>query len=114
MTGELFIAGGGIGGLAAALACAKRGVPVTVAEQAAVLSEVGAGVQLGPNATRRLQAWGLGEALAQVAFFPKRLQSLDAQNGSVLGTLPLGERTIAQYGAPYATIHRADLHGLLH
>jgi salicylate hydroxylase len=114
MTGELFIAGGGIGGMTAALACARQGTSVTVAEQAAVLSEVGAGVQLGPNATRRLQAWGLGEALAQVAFFPKRLQSLDAQSGSVLGTLPLGERAIAQYGAPYATIHRADLHGLLH
>ena len=62
---RVLIAGAGIGGLAAALACAKRGVPVTVAEQAAVLSEVGAGVQLGPNATRRLQAWGLGEALAE-------------------------------------------------
>lgn len=114
MMGDLFIAGGGIGGLAAALACARQGAPVIVAEQAAALSEVGAGVQLGPNATRRLQAWGLAEALASVAFFPNRLQSLDAHSGRVLGTLPLGERATVQYGAPYATIHRADLHRLLY
>ncbi|MFM2075062.1 MAG: 3-hydroxybenzoate 6-hydroxylase 1 [Pseudomonadota bacterium] len=111
---EVLIAGAGIGGLAAALAGARQGWAVTVAEQAAALSEVGAGVQLGPNATRRLHAWGLGEALGQVAFFPNRLQSLDAHSGRVLGSLPLGERATAQYGAPYATIHRADLHGLLH
>jgi salicylate hydroxylase len=64
--------------------------------------------------TRILQAWGLGEALAQVAAFPPRLQARDAQTGQVLGTLPLGERAQSRYGAPYATIHRADLQGLLH
>jgi len=114
MTDELFIAGGGIGGMAAALACARQGLSVTVVEQAAALSEVGAGVQIGPNVTRRLQAWGLGEALAQVAAFPPDLQALDAQTGRVLGTLRLGERAQALYGAPYATVHRADLHRLLH
>jgi salicylate hydroxylase len=71
-------------------------------------------VQLGPNVTRRLQAWGLGEALAQVAAFPSELQALDAPTGRVLGTLRLGERAQARYGAPYATVHRADLHRLLH
>ena len=107
------IAGGGIGGLAAALACARQRVPVQLLERATQLSEVGAGIQIGPNVTRILQAWGLGAALAQVAAFPKQLQARDAQTGQVLGTLRLGERAQALYGASYATIHRADLQGLL-
>jgi salicylate hydroxylase len=111
---QVVIAGGGIGGLAAALACAQRGVPVQLLERAAQLSEVGAGIQIGPNVTRILQAWGLGAALAQVAAFPQQLQARDAQTGQVLGTLTLGTRAQATYGAPYATIHRADLQGLLH
>ena len=109
----MVIAGGGIGGLAAALACARQRVPVQLLERATQLSEVGAGIQLGPNVTRILQAWGLGAALAQVAAFPKQLQARDAQTGQVLGTLRLGQRAQALYGAPYATIHRADLQGLL-
>jgi salicylate hydroxylase len=110
----MLIAGGGIGGLAAAVACTQRGVPVQLLERAAQLSEVGAGIQIGPNVTRILQAWGLGDALAQVAAFPPRMQARDAQTGQVLGTLTLGERAQSLYGAPYATIHRADLQGLLH
>lgn len=110
---RVLVAGGGIGGLAAAVACARQGVPVQVLERATQLSEVGAGIQMGPNVTRILQAWGLGDALAQVAAFPKRLQARDAQTGRVLGRLRLGERAQALYGAPYATIHRADLQGLL-
>ncbi len=108
------VAGGGIGGLAAALACARKGVPVELFERSQQLSEVGAGIQIGPNVTRILQVWGLGDALVQVAAFPTRLQARDAQTGQVLGNLPLGERAQALYGAPYATIHRADLQNLLH
>ena len=111
---QVLIAGGGIGGLAAALACARQGLPVQLLERAAQLSEVGAGIQIGPNVTRILQAWGLGNALAQAAAFPNRLQARDARTGQVLGSLRLGERAQALYGAPYATIHRADLQGLLH
>jgi salicylate hydroxylase len=111
---QVLIAGGGIGGLAAALACVRQGVPVQLLERAAQLSEVGAGIQIGPNVTRLLQAWGLGDALAQVAAFPKRLQARDARTGQVLGSLRLGERAQALYGSPYATIHRADLQALLH
>ena len=111
---QVLIAGGGIGGLAAALACARQGLPVQLLERAAQLSEVGAGIQIGPNVTRILQAWGLGNALAQAAAFPQRLQARDARTGQVLGSLRLGERAQALYGAPYATIHRADLQGLLH
>jgi salicylate hydroxylase len=110
---QVVVAGGGIGGLAAALACAQQGVPVQLLERAAQLSEVGAGIQMGPNVTRILQAWGLGQALAQVAAFPKQLQARDAQTGQVLGTLRLGDRAQAMYGAPYATIHRADLQEML-
>jgi salicylate hydroxylase len=111
---QVVIAGGGIGGLAAAVACAKLGVPLQLLERAAQLSEVGAGIQIGPNVTRILQAWGLGVALSQVAAFPKQLQARDAQTGQVLGKLTLGARAQATYGAPYATIHRADLQALLH
>ena len=111
---QVLIAGGGIGGLAAAVACAQQGVPVQLLERAPQLSEVGAGIQIGPNVTRILQAWGLGDALAQVAAFPGQLQARDAQTGQVLGTLTLGAQAQARYGAPYATIHRADLQSLLH
>ncbi len=111
---QVVVAGGGIGGLAAALACARRGVSVQLFERAPQLSEVGAGIQIGPNVTRILQAWGLGDALVQVAAFPKRLQARDARTGQVLGSLRLGERAQALYGAPYATIHRADLQAMLH
>ena len=111
---QVLIAGGGIGGLAAALACARQGLSVQLIERAAQLSEVGAGIQMGPNVTRILHAWGLGDALTQVAAFPKQLQARDAQTGQVLGSLRLGERSQALYGAPYATIHRADLQALLY
>ena len=111
---QVLIAGGGIGGLAAAVACAQHGVQVKLLERAPQLSEVGAGIQIGPNVTRLLQAWGLSDGLAQVAAFPKQLQARDAQTGEVLGTLTLGTRAQSRYGAPYATLHRADLQGLLH
>ena len=110
---QVLIAGGGIGGLAAALACARQGLAVQLIERADRFSEVGAGIQIGPNVTRILQAWGLQDALACVAAFPERLQARDAQTGQLLGRLRLGERARALYGTPYATIHRADLHALL-
>lgn len=110
---QVLIAGGGIGGLAAALACARQGLAVQLIERADRFIEVGAGIQIGPNVTRILQAWGLQDALACVAAFPERLQARDAQTGQLLGRLRLGERARALYGAPYATIHRADLHALL-
>ena len=113
MTRQALIAGGGIGGLAAALSAARAGWDVRLYERAAVFSEVGAGVQLGPNVTRLLQGWGLKDALAHSAAFPSRLQVRDAVSGRELGVLPLGKRALQKYGAPYATIHRADLHALL-
>jgi len=112
MNRDVLIAGGGIAGMAAGFAAARAGWHATVFERAADFSEVGAGVQLGPNVTRILQAWGLTQALKQVAAFPSGLHARSMTTGEVLATLPLTD-AVATYGAPYVTIHRADLHGLL-
>ena len=111
--GQVIVTGGGIGGLAAALALGRAGSEVRLFEQADAFSEVGAGIQLGPNATRLLHSWGLGKALAEVAAFPGKLQVRSATTGQTLGELPLGPVMQTRYGAPYATVHRADLHTLL-
>ena len=113
MSGNVLIAGGGIGGLAAALACSRAGCSVQLLEHAAAFAEVGAGIQLGPNVTRLLHAWGLGDALASVAAFPTHLQVRSAVSGRELGVLRLGDTAQRRYGAPYATLHRADLQRLL-
>ena len=113
MQEQILIAGGGIGGLAAALATSLAGSEVRLFERATAFSEVGAGVQLGPNVVRRLQAWGLQKALQTVAAFPSALVSRNAVNGEVLAQLELGADAVERYGAAYATIHRADLHALL-
>ncbi|WP_298212528.1 FAD-dependent monooxygenase [Acidovorax sp.] len=113
MRKQVLVAGGGIGGLAAALGASRAGWDVRLYERAAAFSEVGAGVQIGPNVVRRLQAWGLQRALQAVAAFPSRLQVRSAVSGRELAVLPLGPAAVERYGAAYATIHRADLHGLL-
>lgn len=110
---DILVAGGGIGGLAAALALSRLGAQVELIEQAPALAEVGAGIQIGPNVTRILRAWGLEAGLRRVASFPAALVARDARTGRRLGELPLGERAERLYGAPYACIHRADLHQLL-
>lgn len=113
MTRQALVAGGGIGGLAAALACARAGWEVRLFERAPLFSEVGAGIQLGPNVMRVLHDWGLSEALAAVAAFPEALQVRDALTGDALAQLPLGKAAERRYGTPYATAHRADLHAVL-
>ena len=113
MKKQVLIAGGGIAGLAAGIGAARAGWEVRLFERAAVFSEVGAGVQLGPNVVRRLQSWGLQGALQAVAAFPPRLVVRCALSGAQLGTLALGATAVQRYGAAYASIHRADLHGLL-
>ena len=113
MTLQVVVSGGGIGGLAAAFALGRAGGDVRMFEQTGVFSEVGAGIQLGPNATRVLHAWGLGKVLADVAAFPSKLQVRSAITGQTLGELPLGNAMQTRYGAPYATLHRADLHAAL-
>lgn len=113
MSKQVLIAGAGMGGLAAAIASARAGWQPRVFEQAGSFTEAGAGIQLGPNATRVLEGWGLGSALAQVAAFPSRLAVRSAGNGDLLAQLPLGAAALERYGAPYATVHRADLHRVL-
>lgn len=110
---QMLIAGGGIGGLAAALAVAQAGWEVRLVERAGEFAEIGAGIQLGPNVTRILLDWRLEDALHDVAAFPQRLQVRSALTGDTLGELPLGAHALRTYGAPYATIHRADMHALL-
>ena len=110
---NMLIAGGGIGGLAAALACVRAGHQVAVYERATEVQEVGAGVQLGPNVVSILFDWGLETALRAVAAFPAQLQVRHAISGFKLATLPLGSAFEQRYGAPYLTIHRADLHRVL-
>lgn len=113
MEHAMAIVGGGIGGLAAALAAARAGMRVQLVEQAQAFGEVGAGIQLGPNVVKLLEGWGLGDGLRSLAAFPDRLEVRNALTAQTLGVLPLGARTVARYGAAYATLARADLHGLL-
>jgi len=109
----MIIVGGGIGGLAAALACGQAGARTQVLERAAIFLEAGAGIQMGPNVTRTLHAWGLAEDLKKIGFTPQRLEAKDTQTGQVIGSLRLGPRSLNAYGAPYVTVHRADLHRVL-
>jgi salicylate hydroxylase len=110
---SILIVGGGIGGLSAALACAQKGAQARLTERASAFSEVGAGIQMGPNVTRTLFAWGLEKSLREVVFTPKHLQVRDTQSGAELGVLRLGQRSVDVYGAPYFSVHRADLHQVL-
>jgi salicylate hydroxylase len=109
----VLIAGGGIGGLASALACARGGAVVSLFERRRAFEEFGAGIQLGPNAVRVLHEWGLRRVLEAVAHEPPRLVVRDAAGGRQLGVLPLAARARERYGAPYLTIARADLLQLL-
>lgn len=112
MTRELLVAGGGIAGLAAAKAARQAGWEARLFEQAPAFSEIGAGLQLGPNATRVLREWGVLDDPSLRPFTPSRLRVRDAGNGRELGGLSLADAQ-ARYGSPYLTVHRADLHAAL-
>jgi salicylate hydroxylase len=109
-TKPVLIVGGGIGGLAAALALAQLGFPVTVIEQAAEIGEIGAGIQLGPNAFTAMDALGAGERMRRRAVYAERLVMMDAVDGSEVASVPVGEAFRARFRNPYAVIHRADIH----
>src|SRR5262249_55883497 len=110
---KVIIAGAGIGGLTAALALARRDFRITVFEQAERLEEIGAGVQLSPNASRVLLSLGLGEALQPYVVAPEELRVTDARTGRVLAQAPLGVAATKCYGAPYWVIHRGDLQAVM-
>jgi len=109
---NVIIAGAGIGGLSAALMLARSGFRVTLLEQAARLSEVGAGIQLSPNATRILIALGLGDRLRADAFKPEVL-AIKTASGGRLTRAPFGDEGERRYGAPFWSIHRGDLQAAL-
>lgn len=106
------IVGAGIAGLVAALALARRGRSVTIVERAVHLEEVGAGIQLSPNAARMLVDLGLGDALRPMAVAPVAIRIRDARSGADIVRLPL-EDIPARYGAPYWVVHRGDLQAAL-
>lgn len=113
MNRELLIAGGGIAGLAVALAAAKANWSAHLFECDREFSEFGAGVQMGPNVTRCLERWGLMPALDKVAVRPECLYAHSAVSGHKLAGMSLGKTIEQRYGSPYLTIHRADLHKVL-
>jgi salicylate hydroxylase len=113
MPAHVLIAGGGIAGLASALALARRRHRVDLLEQAVAFGEVGAGVQLGPNVTRRLQQLGVWEPLVRIAARPDALVVRGATDDREIARLPLGNAMLHNYAAPYFCVHRADLHALL-
>jgi salicylate hydroxylase len=106
---SIAIIGGGIGGLSAALSLLRVGIDAHVYEQANVLAEVGAGVQISPNASRVLHRLGLADALASTGVKALSLHQRRWEDGQTLLRSPLGAVTEAAFGAPYYQIHRADL-----
>ncbi len=110
---DVVVAGGGIGGAAAAVSLRLAGHRVTVLEQAGYLAPVGAGIQLAPNATRILAQFGVAGALAEHALVPRRHVRRHWRDGTVLGERVLGDAVAARYGAPFWHVHRADLHAAL-
>jgi 2-polyprenyl-6-methoxyphenol hydroxylase-like FAD-dependent oxidoreductase len=112
-TGSPFIiAGAGIGGLAAALGLAQKGVRSIVLERAPRLGEIGAGIQLAPNAFHSFDYLGIGDKARQMAVFIDQLRLMDAITGEEITRVPLDEPFRKRFGNPYAVVHRGDLHGV--
>jgi salicylate hydroxylase len=107
------IAGGGIGGLAAALALARKGFRSIVLEQAPQFGEIGAGIQIAPNAWHALDALGVGALVKKEAVFIEHLLMFDGISGEKVIDIPLDRRFARRFGNPYAVTHRVDIHGSL-
>ena len=112
MSDRVIIAGGGIGGLATAIGLAQKGVASVVLEKAAQLGEIGAGIQLGPNAFHAFDYLGVGDAARAMAVYIDNLRLMDALTGDEITRIPLDDAFRARFGNPYAVVHRGDLHGV--
>ena len=106
----VLVAGGGIGGLAAALALTRQGFEVKVLEQAPEIGEIGAGIQLGPNAFHAFDALGVGDKTRARAVYTDYMVMHDAIDETQVGKIPTGEAFLKRFGNPYAVIHRVDVH----
>ena len=113
ISAPFIVAGGGIGGLTAALVLAHAGHAVQVLEQGDAFGEIGAGIQLGPNVFRMFEHLGLTDAIRAVAYFPPHLVMRDVRSGEVIVRAPVGNQTLATYRQPYGVIYRVDLHHVL-
>lgn len=105
---DILVAGAGIGGLSAALALAKTGATVSIFERTRELRTAGAGIQLGPNATRILRDLNVFDGLQPLAFAPEAIRVRSARTGATLALMPLTDAE-TRWGAPYLVVHRADL-----
>jgi salicylate hydroxylase len=108
---EIVVAGGGIGGLSAALALARKGLKVRVLEKAPEFGEIGYGIQMGPNVAKMLDRLGILEAIESHAFFPDALIFVDAVDNREITRIAVGKFFRQRYGYRYFVIHRRDLHG---
>ncbi|HQY27412.1 MAG: 3-hydroxybenzoate 6-monooxygenase [Burkholderiales bacterium] len=109
----VLICGGGIGGLAAALVLARQGYRVEVFEQSDAFKEIGAGIQIGPNAFRMFEHLGLTGAIDRVAYYPGNLCMRDVRSGELVAQVPVSATSQGTYGYPYGVIYRVDLHAVL-
>ena len=112
MASPILIAGGGIGGLAAAIGLAQKGFSSVVLEKARELGEIGAGIQLGPNAFHAFDYLGVGDAARGMAVYIDSLRLMDAVSGDEITSIPLDDAFRKRFGNPYAVVHRGELHGV--
>ncbi|MDT3379814.1 3-hydroxybenzoate 6-monooxygenase [Labrys neptuniae] len=113
MQHKIVIAGAGIGGLATALGLARKGYASIVLERAPALGEIGAGIQLGPNAFHSFDYLGVGDAMRKLAVYVDRLRMMDALTAEEIASIDLTEPFQKRFGNPYAVIHRGDMHRVL-
>jgi 3-hydroxybenzoate 6-monooxygenase len=111
-TQPVLIAGGGIGGLAVAVGLAQKGIRSILLEKASALGEIGAGIQLGPNAFHAFDYLGVGEAARNMAVYVDQLRLMDAMTAQEICHVDLGDAFRGRFGNPYAVVHRGDLHGV--